>query len=112
MLDVKKLLTKMLTVKTVDFTPTAGTNYSGYGNCWYQQWGRLVHVHIGVGGLTANTATTIYTMPSGLRPRTQLVTIGRSGNTASFAYMSIGVAGAIVATPQQTYATGEFYYFV
>lgn len=112
MLNLKKLLTKMLTVTTVNWTPTTGASYSGYGGCWYQTWGRMVHVHVGISGLSANTSSTVYTMPSGLCPRVQIISQGRSANSDSLAYMSMSSGGVIQINPTGAYATGEFFYFI
>lgn len=98
-------------VITQSFTPTAGSNYSGYGNCYYETMGKLVHIHIGVQGLTANSTQTIYTMPSGLRPPTMLKYLGGGGQTVSIAYITIGADGVVSVNSPQQYAIGELWYF-
>ena len=52
----------------IEITPISGSNYSGYGNCYYYKKGSRVHVHIGVQGLTENVNTTIAVLPAGYRP--------------------------------------------
>jgi len=49
-------------------TLTNGTPYSSNGGCWYYKIGTRVHVHLAVSGLSANSSTNLYTMPSGYRP--------------------------------------------
>lgn len=97
-------------VKT-NVTPTSGTNYSGYGNCYYEVLGKLVHFHVGISGLTANTSTTIYTMPSGLRPSTTMSYKGNGGNTDSTAHLFANSNGTITVNSPQQYAMGEIWYF-
>ena len=98
-------------VKT-NVTPTSGTNYSGYGNCYYEVLGKLVHFHIGISGLTANTATKIYTMPSGLRPQTKIFAKGSGGTSLNYSSIELGDNGEIYVTSQGTYCGAELWYFV
>lgn len=98
-------------VKT-NVTPTSGTNYSGYGNCYYEVLGKLVHFHIGIGGLTANTTTKIYTMPSGLRPQTKIFAKGSGGTSLNYSSIELWDNGEIYVTSQGTYCGGELWYFV
>ena len=97
-------------VKT-NVTPTSGTNYSGYGNCYYEVMGKLVHFHIGIQGLTANTSATIYTMPSGLRPSTTMAYKGGGGNSDSTSHLFANADGTIAVNSPQQYAIGDIWYF-
>ena len=98
-------------VAKTNVTPTSGTNYSGYGNCYYEVFGKLVHFHVGISGLTANTSTTIYTMPSGLRPSTTMAYKGSGGNTDSTSHLFANATGTITVNSPQQYAIGDIWYF-
>ena len=86
--------TNTATSKTT-FPPTSGSSYTNYGGCYYEKWGKVVHVHIGVSGLTASTATDIYTLPAGYRPTSPIFTYGTSGSWNSIAYVEIRTDGVI-----------------
>ena len=86
--------TNTATSKTT-FPPTSGSSYTNYGGCYYEKWGKVVHVHIGVSGLTASTATDIYTLPTGYRPSSPIFTYGTSGTWNSIAYVEIRTDGVI-----------------
>jgi len=98
-------------VVKVAMTPSVGSNYSGYGGCYYEHIGKLVHVHIGVQGLTANTAQTVLTMPSDLRPSSVMKYNGGGGSTTSVSYIFANTDGTIVVNSPQQYAIGEVWYF-
>lgn len=82
------------TTKTT-FTPTSGSSYSSYGGCYYEKSANTVHVHIGVSGLTASTATDIYTLPTGYRPTSPIFAYGTSGSWNSIAYVEIRTDGVV-----------------
>lgn len=60
----------------ISFTPLVGTNYSGYGNCYYYKKGSRVHVHVGLQNLTPNSTAIIFTLPQEYRPYTQIYAKG------------------------------------
>lgn len=60
------------------FSPTAGAAYGDFGGCWYAREGKHCHVHVGISGLTANTGTSVYTLPSDMRPPTLVLALGIS----------------------------------
>lgn len=60
------------------FSPTAGAAYADFGGCWYAREGKHCHVHVGISGLTANTGTSVYTLPSDMRPPTLVLALGIS----------------------------------
>lgn len=88
----------------IQFTPTSGSAYSTYGNCYYYKKGSRVHVHIGISGLTANTNTGIYTLPAGFRPNHFLSGTGIGGNMASISTIQIDSAGLVTVRSPQPYA--------
>lgn len=47
---------------------TNGTIDTSRGGCWYARYGNIVHLHLAVKDLTAETNTNVFTMPVGLRP--------------------------------------------
>lgn len=112
MLNVKKLLTKLITVEANTITPQAGSSYSGYGGCYYRTVGKMAHVHIGVSGLTANTNHTIATLPSGIHPSTSIISQGRGANTNSLCYGSIDASGNVVIQSTGSYAEVDFVFIM
>lgn len=110
--DILYRIIDHITLRRTSFTPTVGASYAGYGGCYYEKIGKMVHVHIGISGLTANTNSNVYSMPTGYRPYATQAVVGRSSSTASLAYIAIGTGGVIGVTPQQTHATGDIFYFV
>lgn len=93
------------------WTPTAGSSYSSYGGCYYEKYGRVVHVHIGVSGLTTGTATVIYTLPSGYRPSTTVFAHGTGGAWNNIGYVEIYADGRISVRSQGTYCGADITFF-
>lgn len=89
---------------SISFTPTTGSAYSTYGNCWYAKDGNIVEVHVGISGLTANTSTTIFTLPEGFRPKSLYVTTGNSSAISNLARMRIATDGTITVYSASTTA--------
>lgn len=101
--------------KKTTITPTAASgasNYSSYGNSYYEKAGNIVHVHIGVSGLTTGTATSIYTLPSGHRPTSKVFAHGTGGAWNNLGYMEITTAGVITVRSEGTYCGADVTYFV
>ncbi len=89
---------------SISFTPTTGSAYSTYGNCWFAKYGHVVHVHIGISGLTANTSTTIGTLPEGFRPKVLTVATGNGSAISNLARARISAAGVITVYSASTTA--------
>jgi hypothetical protein len=89
---------------SISFTPSSGSSYSSYGNCWYAKDGFTVHVHIGISGLTANTSTTIGTLPEGFRPKVLTVATGNGSSISTLARARISTAGVITVYSASTSA--------
>ena len=60
------------------FSPVTGAAYSNFGGCWFAREGKHCHVHVGISGITANTGTTVYTLPSDMKPPTLVLALGMS----------------------------------
>ena len=88
----------------IPITPTSGSNYSAYGDCYYYKKGSRVHVHIGISGLTANTVTGIYTLPEGFRPNHFISSAGMGGSMANISIIQIDSNGGIAVRSPQQYA--------
>ena len=88
----------------IPITPTSGSNYSAYGDCYYYKKGSRVHVHIGISGLTANTVTGIYTLPEGFRPNHFISSAGMGGSMANISTIQIDSNGGIAVRSPQQYA--------
>lgn len=89
------------------WTPTSGSSYSNYGGCYYEKYGRVVHVHVGVSGLTTRIATNIYTLPSGYRPSSPVYAHGTGGAWDNIGYLEISTAGVVTARSQGTYCGAD-----
>ena len=90
-----------------EFLPTTGNSYANYGGCYYEKYGRVVHVHVGVMSLTTGTATNIYTLPSGFRPTTVVYAHGTGGTWNNIGYMEISTAGVVTVRSQGTYCGAD-----
>lgn len=89
------------------FTPTSGSSYSNYGGCYYEKYGRVVHIHVGVSGLSTGVSTNIYTLPSGYRPSSPVYTHGTGGAWNNIGYMEISTAGVVTVRSQGTYCGAD-----
>lgn len=95
---------------SISFTPTTGSAYSSYGNCWYAKDGNIVEVHVGISGLTANTSTTIGTLPEGFRPKVLTVATGNGSSISTLARARISTAGVITVYSASTSALIDVVY--
>ena len=94
------------------FTPTSGASYSGYGGCYYEKYGNVVHVHVGVSGLTANTATNIATLPAGFRPHSTVFAHGTGGSWNNLGYLEVTSAGVVTVRSAGTYCGADVTFIV
>lgn len=94
------------------WTPTSGSSYSNYGGCYYEKYGRVVHVHVGVSGLTTGTSTNIYTLPSGYRPSSPVYAHGTGGAWNNIGYLEISAAGVVTVRSQGAYCGADITYLV
>lgn len=94
------------------WTPTSGSSYSSYGGCYYEKYGRVVHVHVGVSGLTTGTSTNIYTLPSSHRPSSPVYAHGTGGAWNNIGYLEISTAGVVTVRSQGTYCGADITYLV
>lgn len=117
MLDLKALLTKILEfliitpVKTT-FTPMRGSSYAPYGGCYYETWGRLVHLHLGISGLVASTGVTVTIMPSALCPPSKVFAQGTAGSMNSQVIAEMETDGITRVYPSSTYCGADLYYII
>ena len=100
------------TIETTPFTPQTGTNYDPYGNCYYQTYGRWVHVHIGVGGYPTNSNKTIFTLPAKIRPTSRVFGTGVGGNVNTFSAVEVQNTGAVSGYTNGTYIGADVYYLL
>lgn len=109
---IDKIMSELTMVRQT-FTPTSGSNYSGYGGCYYETYGKMVHVHVGVSGLTQNTGKAIYTLPSGLCPSTPIYAHGTAGTAANIGYLEIRTDGKVYVQPNGgTYLGADAIYMI
>lgn len=98
-------------IAATTFTPSSGSSYSTYSGCFYERKNGLTHVHIGVSGLTANTSTVVYTLPSDVRPSTRIASAGIGGTLPLTSAGQITTSGVIYVSSTGTYAMLDFWYF-
>lgn len=82
----------------------SGSNYSGYGNCYYYKKGSRVHVHIGIQGLTEGVNTTISILPSGYRPASLISAIGFGTGWSEKAVLLVTQNGELNVQSEGSYA--------
>ena len=84
-------------VTVTTFTPSAGAEYATFGGCYYYKLGTRVHVHIGVSGLTANTTVqNFFTLPSGYRPKSDVIGLGQGDSFTNESKIGIAAASGII----------------
>lgn len=88
----------------INITPMSGSNYSGYGNCYYYKKGSRVHVHIGIQGLTEGVNTTISILPSGYRPASLISAIGFGTGWSEKAVLLVTQNGELNVQSEGSYA--------
>lgn len=97
------------------FAPSKGSAYAGWGGCYYEKLGNMVHLHLGISGLTANTGNAVYTLPSAVRPKTSdIFAWGSAGTTTQLCHVIINRnAGTVTVYPQTgTYCGADAMYFI
>ena len=99
-------------VSRQSFEPTTGSAYTGYGGCYYEVYGRMIHIHVGVSGLTANTGTSIYTLPSELRPYSPIFAHGTGGSSTNLGYLEIRTDGTVYVVSAGTYVGADAVYMI
>lgn len=87
---------------------------SGYGGCFYEVSNNLLHLHLGVSGLTANTLKQIYTMPSGYRPATLANGMGYGSSFAidHSCKVRVTTAGVVEIVSTDAYACADVWYYL
>lgn len=88
----------------IEITPLEGSNYNNYGNTYYYKVGSIVYLHVGLAGLVAGSSNTIYTLPSGYRPRGYALGYGVSDNLSSTSVAQISSDGTITIKPSSRHA--------
>ena len=101
-------------VKTDITTLQSGTPYASYGGCYYEVCDNMVHIHIGISGLTAGgtTGTTVFTMPQGLRPSTDHISTGIGADRSKISNIYVNDSGAVSIYSQSTSAMCDIQYYI
>lgn len=95
-----------------EFNPTSATSYAGYGGCYYEKYGNVIHVHVGLSGMTAGTDYSIFTLPVGCRPTTNLFAHGTGGSWNNIGYVEIRPDGTVHARSVGNYCGADITYLV
>lgn len=98
----------LCTVTPIEPTLSAGTSYTTYGGVYYYKIGHRVTVHIGVNGLTANTNTTLFTLPAGYRPHGMVSFGGTGSSLGNVSQCRIETNGDVKVRSAAAYAVSEF----
>lgn len=93
----------------ISITPQTG---SAYYPCYYIKVGCVVYIYLALSDLTANTASTITTLPVGYRPANSIVNIGRGKDIDKFARFSITDGGVISVRTEDNRAFTAFSFVV
>ena len=100
------------TVSKTAFTPISGTSYANYGGCYYETYGNIVHIHIGVVNLTANTATIVYNIPAAIRPASPIFAHGTGGSWNNIGYLEVQTSGDLYVRSQGTGCGADAVYLI
>lgn len=116
MLNLKLMLTKILSMFSISgqttFTPAVGAPYAPYGGCHYERYGRLVHLKLGISGLTANSPNWVYQLPQAFRPSERVFGCGTAGDAVNRTTVEILTDGRISVMPSGVYCVADIYYLV
>lgn len=93
------------------FSPTVGAAYGDFGGCWYAREGKHCHIHVGIVGITANTGTTVYTLPPDMIPPTMVLALGMS-DFLSPARIVVYANGSVEVLTSTTSALLDIDYYV
>lgn len=83
------------------FTPATGSTMSGR-TCYYTKSGNTVNVFFAVEGLTAQSNATIYTLPSGYRPKYKITVPVNAGARSDYCSCDIDTDGSVVVSTHAT----------
>lgn len=86
-------------------------SYSSYDGCYYEKFGRVVHVHVGVADVTS-TDMVIYTLPSEYRPSSVVFGHGTGGAWNNLSYVDIRTDGKIHVRSEGAYCGADITYIV
>ena len=90
-------------------TLTGVTNYAE--GSYYFTRGKMVFLHFSLQGLTANSAQTVYQMPTGYRPISPIYAVGRSGASyTGIASVTVQNNGNVSISSVDTYASIDVVY--
>ena len=76
------------------FTPTTGNTISGR-TCYYARSENVVTVGIAIERLVTNSDNTVFTLPTGFRPKYKTTAACYAGTSSMFCYMEVGNDGII-----------------
>lgn len=110
--SVADQLADLNNVTKVDLTPAVGSNYTSYGNSYVEKLNKLVHLHIGISGITPNTSiNAVFTLPAKYRPATIICAIGQGGQAwGNIAIINVQSNGDVKVYSQDSYALADVYW--
>lgn len=104
-------LIKKLTVHKENITHfDTGSSYENYGNVYYEKFGNIVHLHIGMSGLSPNSTNNVFTLPSNILPSSVITATGISIGLNNTCRMEIHEAGLVQIHPDAAYALVDVTY--
>ena len=101
-------------INKTTWTPINGSSYSNYGGCYYEKYGRVVHVHVGVSGLPADHSLRIIyaALPEDCSPSSNIYSHGTGGSWDNLGYLEVQPNGKIYVRSQGTYCGADAIYLV
>ena len=97
--------------KWADWTEFTPTNSEKWNVCAYTKVGKIAYMYISVKGLTANTNTSVYQLPDGVKPLTDVHFCGFGGNAyLNIAHFYVNSQGVVMVASADSYAQGFIAY--
>lgn len=93
----------LATVDKTTIMPSAGASYAGYGGAYYEIYGRVIHIHLGLKDLAVNADNIVYTLPSNLKPvSVGIHCVGMGGSRSEIIDVWVYDNGQIMVHPNTT----------
>ena len=114
LISLKTAIDQMNTVTNVPITPSIGSNYANYGNSFYEVYGRLVRLHLGLSGVSPTSSfVTVTTLPAEIRPSTNLAFVGYGPGVATNSFLNINATtGAVQIYTASGYSQFDVMWFI
>ena len=99
-------------VTKTTFTPAYGSSYAAFGGCYYEKYGHIIHLHIGISGLTAKTGRVVLVLPEAFRPSAGILQKCIADNVDKMGNLEVRTNGEVYVNTQGTYIGADVMWFV